>query len=253
MSEAPDTSNVEAPNTSLTGAEAAPAAEGQGGAEGQQSPEGGQGEGAAASGQGTAEGEAGAAGETTPGEGAEGAAEGGEAQGAPEQYAAFTMPDDYELEAASLDAISAFAKEHKLPQAEAQKLVDLGVSMSQQMVKDFAQAASELPVPMSSHWSQLWSQQTAKDKEIGGDKLAETMGLAQRVCSTFATPGLVEFLNTTGLAHHPELVRFMHKVGRAVSEDTLVTSAGGEQRQPSPVDRDAARAARLYPQMAVAS
>lgn len=233
-----------APETSLTAAPEAGAegAGAEGGTGGQQSSEDGQG-GSESAGQGT--GPEGAPAEGADGQGAPaGTVEGAEAQGATE-FTAFTMPDEFRLSDDLLGRVTEFAKTHKLDQTAAQAIVDLGVQQQQAMVAEFAKEALAAPVPLSDHWAQQWSQQTAKDAEIGGPKLQETMGLASRVCSTFATPALVDFLNVTGLCHHPELVRFMHKVGQAISEDTLVVPSGGQQRRQA---TDAASV--LYPNMA---
>jgi hypothetical protein len=247
MSEAPDAAAAEtppaegvAPVSSLTGEAPAAASEGA-------PPEDGQGEPAKAEGQGTVngevakEGDADAEGEK-PKEG-----EGEATQGAPEQYAAFTIADGWDLGQDHLTQIETLAKGMNLPQSEAQKLVDLAVQLDKAMVTEFGAEAQKTPVPMVNHWAQVWSQQTAKDTEIGGDKLGETMGLAQRVVSTFASPDFIAFLNETGIAHHPEMVRFMHKVGKAVSEDTLVAPRGGT---PGPAKPGQNPASKLYPSMA---
>jgi len=255
MSEAPATPATDAapaadaPATSLTAAPAAaegaaePGAEGQG----QDAPSVGQGDDAAASGQGADEGDAATGGDDQGEAGAEG---GGDSQSAAVEYTAFTMPEHFELEGETLDGIVAFAKANNFTQEQAQALVDLGVAQSKAVITEFAQEAAAHPVPMNAHWAKVWSGETAQDAEIGGEKLNSTMALASRVCATFASPKLVEFLNSTGLAHHPELVRFMRAVGDAVSEDTLVTPQDGARHNGAVVDRDLARASKLYPNMA---
>lgn len=101
------------------------------------------------------------------------------------------------------------------------------------------------PVFMASHWANEWSRQTLADGELGGDKLKETMAGATKVFSTFATPALGEFLANTGLSHHPELIRFMHRISKVISEDTLVSPQGGTHKPQ--VGKDPAK--KLYPGM----
>lgn len=231
--------------TSLTAGGAAPAD-----GEGQASSAAGEGEGAQASGQETGAGEAAQGGASAEGEGAS-EGEGGAASGAPEQYAAFTLPEGYELPAEMLEGVTSLAKAHGMTQEQAQALVDLGVQQASAITDRFTSLASEHPVVLSQHWAQTWSKQTAEDSELGGSALASTMSLAGRVFNTFGSPELGQFLNQTGLAHHPELVRFMHKVGQAVSEDTLVLPQGGEQRGKAlPADAVEKAARRMYPNMA---
>lgn len=64
-----------------------------------------------------------------------------------------------------------------------------------------------------------WAYMTARDPEIGGSRLPETVHLAQRVINTYGTEGLKELFRVTGLGNHPEVVRFFARVGRAMGED----------------------------------
>jgi len=230
-----------APATNLVDGGAAPAPAAA--VEQQQSSVPGQGEAAAAAGQGagTESAPAGASAEVQTPKGEDGA----DAPGAPETYADFSLPEGIELAGDMLTNLTSLAKAHNLNQGQAQALVDLGVQQATAIAERFTAQVKADPVPLPAHWAGEWSKQTSADPEIGGDKLATTMALTTRVFSTFATPAFGEFLNKTGLSHHPELIRFMHAVGKAVSEDTLVAPSGGSNRVP--VGRDPAR--KLYPNM----
>lgn len=204
----------------------------------------GEGDAAAAAGQGAdAEGAGADAGASVdgdkPADGADGAA-----QGAPEQYADFTLPDGMTLEGDMLSGLTALAKAQNLNQAAAQELVNLGVAQASAIAATFTANAEENPVVLPQHHGKIWSEQTAADAELGGKNLEKTMGLAQKVFATFATKELGEFLGKTGLSHHPELIRFMNKVGKAVREDTLVTPGGGSQGKAAK-----SAASVLYPDM----
>ena len=236
MSEANTTTEAAAAAPADTGATGAATAAG---GEQQQSSEAGQGEGQGA---GNESGDTVAASnESDPPKGDEG----GDALGAPEQYADFTVPDDVELKGEMLDGLTAFAKSHNLNQAQAQALVDLGVKQAQTIADTFHAQVSETPVALPAVWAQKWSAQTTADPEIGGANLKPVMDLSRRVFATFASPGLVSFLNETGLTHHPEIIRFVNAVGKAVSEDTLVTQQGGQGRN----NGGKSAAEVLYPDM----
>ncbi|MEC7472463.1 MAG: hypothetical protein VX946_03765 [Pseudomonadota bacterium] len=43
----------------------------------------------------------------------------------------------------------------------------------------------------------------------------------------FGSPELRQVLNDSGLGNHPELVKFCHRIGKAISDDSLVL--GGTQ------------------------
>lgn len=243
MSEAPTPVAAAAPaeapalTTSLTtGAPAAPAAG--------ETPAIVEGGAAAAAGQGddagkVAQGDAPAVGEAPK------AGEGGDAPGAPEQYADFTMPDGFALEGDMLTGVTAIAKAHNMTQEQAQALVDLGVKQAQAVTAGYADLATKSPVILADHWAQEWSKQTAADAVLGGKNLPQTVALSHRVFATFGSPELASFLNETGLAHHPELHRMLVKIGGVVSEDTLVTPQGGAAKNGG--QQDVAK--RLYPGM----
>lgn len=234
-----------APNTDLTGGLGAPGSEGQGDQQpGEKAPEG---EAAgekpadkAPEGDGVAKGDEGAADGKEPKDG-----EGGEAPGAPEQYATFTVPEGYELSGDMLEGVTTFAKANKLTQEQAQAVVDLGAKQAQALMDQIIGDASKNPVLLAKFHAGQWHEQTVADPEIGGAKLKDTMALATKVLNTFGTPELFTYLTQTGQAHHPELIRLLHKFGGAVSEDTLVTPSGGDNKG---VGRDPAK--KLYPSMA---
>jgi hypothetical protein len=60
-----------------------------------------------------------------------------------------------------------------------------------------------------------------------GDKYDEGVDLARSVVRQFGSPELIEFLNTSKLGDHPEMIRALMKVGKAMSEDTSRGSGSG--------------------------
>ncbi|PLD67577.1 peptidase [Klebsiella quasipneumoniae] len=147
-------------------------------------------------------------------------------EGAPEKYE-FQAGEGVELDAEALKDFEPVARELNLTNEQAQKLVDsypkilAGV---QQRQADAWQAQTE-----------EWAATVKADKEIGGDKLTANLGVAQRALDTFGTPALKEYLNGTGLGNHPELVKAFVKVGKAMSEDGVVTGKESGQRSAAEV------------------
>lgn len=127
----------------------------------------------------------------------------------PDKYE-FTVPEGMELDTAAVGQFEAIAKELKLPQATAQKLVDLHAQTVKAQAEAHARTVSE------------WADAVKTDKDIGGDKLAENLAAGRKVLDTFGTPALRTYLDATGLGNHPELVRLMAKIGKGLSEDTFV-------------------------------
>lgn len=155
-----------------------------------------------------------------------------EPQGAPEAYEDFTVPDGVELDTEVLGDFQALGKELNLPQAEAQKVVDLGTKMAQK----WADQQTENILALRTEWADA----TKADKEIGGDALPQNLAVAKKAMDTFGSPALRELLDQSGLGNHPEVIRFFVKTGKTISEDTLVSS-----RQDGPAKAGAAKT--LFP------
>jgi hypothetical protein len=154
-------------------------------------------------------------------------------QGAPEAYEDFSVPEGVELDAEVLGEFKAVAKELNLPQDAAQKVTDLGVKLAQKWEAERQQATSEMFAD--------WKGRAETDKEFGGDALPANLAVAKKAVDQFGTPELRELLDVHRLGDNPEVIRFMFRVGKAISEDTFV--AGGKS---SPA-QDAAKT--LFPNM----
>lgn len=134
------------------------------------------------------------------------------AKGAPEKYADFTPPEGTVLDAGLMTEFADAARELNLPQDAAQKMVD---KMAPVMAKQQAAAVEAA--------STAWAEQASIDPEYGGTKLAESMTFAAKAMDKFGTPELKALMNESRLGNHPEIVRFMVRAGKAMSEDGIVT------------------------------
>lgn len=147
--------------------------------------------------------------------------------GAPEKYE-FVAPEGLKFDEAVVGAFSEVAKELNLPQDAAQKVLD---KMAPVMA---ARQAEQLDAARTE-----WAGSSKADKEFGGDKLEENLGIAKKARDAFATPELRTLLDETGLGNHPEVIRFFYRAGKAISEDKVV---GGKATPASASD-----ARSLYP------
>ena len=146
------------------------------------------------------------------------------AAGAPEEYADFTVPDGVEMDADVLTEFKGIAKELGISQETAQKFIDLQAGMETKRAEALQQALADQ--------SQQWMDQVKNDKEIGGEQYDSTVKLATKTIEAFGSPELRAVLNDSGLGNHPELVKFCHRIGKAMSEDGLVmggSQEGGEK------------------------
>ena len=136
------------------------------------------------------------------------------------------MPDGVELDAELAEALGPEFKDLGLTNAQAQKLVDKYIELQQARGGKQAEA-----------WAgtvQKWADDAKADKEIGGAKWDNTVAASQRAVKTLGTPELREYLNASGGGNHPELIRFMAKVGAMISEDT--PASGGAEGKGKPAD-----------------
>ena len=149
------------------------------------------------------------------------------AKAVPEKYD-LKVPDGVTRDAAFDTEFSTLAKELKLPQAEAQRLYDL-------RNKAVAAQAENIKATQAS-----WLEASKADKEFGGEKLAENMSIAKKALEL--NPAIKQLLNDSRLGDHPEMIRWMYRVGKAMSEDKFVAGA------PTAGQVDAAK--KLYPNQA---
>lgn len=156
-------------------------------------------------------------------------APGADAAGAPEEYGAFTIPAEAqggELAAEALEAFRPVAQEMGLPQEKAQLLFD----------RLLTQVHPRMEARRLEVWNGIvtgWADAARADREIGGERFARNVEVAQRALNTFGTPELTAVLNRFGLGNHPELIRLMVRMGNAMREDTIVlpgSRPGGGKR-----------------------
>lgn len=150
----------------------------------------------------------------------------------PETYADFDLPEGMSLDETALSEATPLFKELGLTQEQSQKVIDL---YSKQI-----QAGSQNQVDTFNQLMDDWRTQSQNDKEFGGDKFDENIKIAQNAIGKYGTPELKQLLEEHGVGNHPEVVRFMVRVGRTLKED-VPGDAGGNT---SPA---ADRVSILYP------
>jgi hypothetical protein len=158
-------------------------------------------------------------------------------QGAPESYEFTTpegLPEGAELDERILSAYTEAAKDADLSQEKAQGILDkLMGAMHQQGVETMEAQRNE------------WAEQARKDSEFGGKQFDENLSIAKKALDKFGSDALQDLLNgPQGLGNNPEVIRFMVKVGRTISEDGYV---GSNQGRSLDLNDEAAVARKLYP------
>lgn len=121
------------------------------------------------------------------------------------------MPEGVEVDAAMLDQFSPTFKELGLTTKQAQALAD-----------KFIEAQTKNGEAQAQGWTKTvegWVNQAKTDPEIGGPKWDATVKDASGIVKRFGNDALREYLNASGAGNHPEMIRFMAKVGAVIGED----------------------------------
>lgn len=136
----------------------------------------------------------------------------------------FDTPEGVTLDEGDLKQFTQIAKELKLPQDQASKLVGLAIAREQARAEAFVKQV------------QTWADEVKADKELGTD---ESIATAKKAID-LGPPELKELLNSTGLGNHPVVVRWALSVGKALSEDKFIAGKDGGNAQPKTLEE------RLY-------
>ncbi|MCK4710391.1 MAG: hypothetical protein KAU21_17380, partial [Gammaproteobacteria bacterium] len=152
----------------------------------------------------------------------------GDDAGSPDTYADFVMPEGIQLTEPLITEATALFKEDNLTQEKAQKYIDLAAKQ--------VQAGSEAQINAFNQLTSDWRDQSKSDSEFGGDKFDESVKVAQAAVNKYGTPGLKTLLEEHGVGNHPEVVRFMVRVGKTLKEDVPGSPGAATSQAQSRVD-----------------
>lgn len=139
-----------------------------------------------------------------------------------EETPATAVVEDFKLEVSKesgltekdASEVTALAKEAGLSKEVAQKLLD---NRAAQLKNVFEVQKTEFANKISE-----WKKELENDPEIGGVNFKTSILQANIILDKFASPKLRKDLDDTGLGNHPELVRFIARLGKEFSNDTMV-------------------------------
>jgi hypothetical protein len=151
-------------------------------------------------------------------------------------------PEGHAYDAETLKVYTDTAKELGIQKDAAQKMYEkLGETV----------AARQQAMVQEVHAK--WVEETKADPEIGGVKLEESVRYANKAIAAFGTDGLRTLLENSGLGNNRDVIAFLAKAGRAISEDKLLTkgtSVVTDSRGAAPAQDFHSMAARMYPKHA---
>ena len=139
-------------------------------------------------------------------------------EGAPENYEFNAKVADapQELDPEVLTAFGDVAKELNLSQEAAQKVLDKVAPVVQ------AKQAKALEDAKAG-----WVNDSQSDEEFGGENFDANLKTAKSALDAFGNQALKSLLVETGFGNHPEIIRFMYRAGKAISEDSYIGNSEG--------------------------
>jgi len=171
--------------------------------------------------------------------------------GAPDAYAAWTLPEGYELDAGVTEEAGTIFKELGLSQAQGQKLVDL---YSKHSLK-----TNEGLMDMVRQQNETWQNESKNHPELRGklDPGGPVMTTISRALDGLGDAQLkADFraaMDLTGAGNHPAFIRTFYRMAQRLAEGTHVAGNGpAPQGQVAPGAPRPTPARALYPNLPTA-
>ncbi len=151
----------------------------------------------------------------------------------PHGIEAYQFPEDFAVDNERLSAFHGVVEQYGVPLEGAQALLDLFVdNQAQQNKSQRDQLVQQV---------QTWEQQVKSDKLVGGADYERKLAVARAAVERYGDQGLRDYLDATGAGSHPDVVRWMYRVGQATADDRFLPPGSGA----GPLSPEA-RARRLY-------
>lgn len=133
------------------------------------------------------------------------------------EYGEFVIPEGVKgiVTEEKMEEFKAFGQTNRLSQEQMQALLNYDAARTE--------AAQQAHTDMVAGWVDA----VEKDSELGGERQAEALKVANSAMKAFASEALQNLLEHRsadnpdgwGLGDHPEVIRFFYKVGLAMQED----------------------------------
>lgn len=160
-----------------------------------------------------------------------------EKQAEPEDYS-FEPTDDFQVPKENLDSFTQACKDAKLTKAQAEAMLNWH--------KTFAGDVQKLQAQQESAQIRQWQDEILKDPEIGGSHWKAAVADSRKALNAFDTDGkLRTLLKQMHADYHPDVVRVIARVGRAMGEDKFIGSRGESSGRERPLEE------RMWPNMSV--
>jgi hypothetical protein len=155
-------------------------------------------------------------------------------EGAPEKYEAFEAPEGFAFNPEKLEQATSIFKELGLSQEKAQKLIAFEINRQ-----------TEETTNLQRLWettTKEWREAASNDTELGGANLEASVITAKAGIKAFGSGEFKDMLEATGVGDHPEMLRFLVNIGKAVQDDKILHGKASNAG-------DSTQAQKLFPDM----
>lgn len=164
--------------------------------------------------------------------------------GAPETYAAFSVPEGYTLDEAVSKEASAIFKAMNLPQAQAQQLVDFYTAKTTE--------SANQPYQTWNDMQEKWVKEV-KDDPVMGPRLNEIKTTISRAIDGLGDPKLAqsfrEAMDFTGAGNNPAFIKAFWKLSEKVTEGGHVAGNGPSPQGQRRANEAPSAARAMYPNL----
>jgi len=156
----------------------------------------------------------------------------------PETYS-LKLPEGSTVDPAIVERTAAKARALGLTNEAGQTLLDAEVADAVAREKAIAEAektaAANAQTALLDAWApgtgaewkkqqDAWTKAAKADPDIGGEQFNQAVEASGKAVARFGGDELKALLNDTGYGRHPVVLKFLAKVGRAMSESTMATN-----------------------------
>lgn len=149
--------------------------------------------------------------------------------GAPEAYDV-KAPEGMTFDKEAFDAVEPILREMDLSNDAAQKLVAAyGEKVIPMLVERGKAQAEQAQTDAGAALRKEWAEASKADPEIGGAKFDKTIDDVATVWQQFGIKpgvGIRQILDDSGLGNHPDMLRFLARVGKSMGEGSFIPPGG---------------------------
>ncbi|WP_259556278.1 hypothetical protein [Vibrio harveyi] len=153
-----------------------------------------------------------------------------EETGAPEKYD-LSLPEGMELDEEAFEKFEPLFREMNMTNEQASKFASAFGEHVGGLVES---TQNKIVEDLHTKWNsvnQEWQDSIMSDEEFGGAKVKENLNIAKSVIDRFGgekeeIEKIRGALNETGAGNHPEVMRLLYRVGKAMQDDKLGGGTG---------------------------